>query len=143
VIAAFAQPAASERVAGCASSALLACQSIAILPEGMKRERFEWLSKVAGEVIATIDTESDVKEIFDRYWVFRRSGQDLVIVNQLDEFGNHLWHYNITGHALEEVLGQELRPGERLAGSVFTTASAGTNRPLQLLASSFRRPASK
>ncbi|HHE47344.1 MAG TPA: pyridoxal-5-phosphate-dependent protein subunit beta, partial [Candidatus Acetothermia bacterium] len=29
---------------------LLACESIAILPEEMSRERFEWLSRVAGEV---------------------------------------------------------------------------------------------
>ena len=27
---------------------LLGCESIAILPEGMSQERFEWLSKVAG-----------------------------------------------------------------------------------------------
>ena len=32
---------------------LLACESIAILPEGMSRERFEWLARVAGEVIKT------------------------------------------------------------------------------------------
>ena len=30
---------------GAYDSALLACQSIAILPEGMSRERFEWLSQ--------------------------------------------------------------------------------------------------
>ena len=111
---------------GAYDSALLACESIAILPEGMSRERFEWLSKVAGEVIATPGTESNVKEIFDKCWELRRSGQDLVIFNQFDEFGNHLWHYDITGHAMEEVLEKELRPGERLAGSVFTTGSAGT-----------------
>ncbi|MGC8780362.1 MAG: pyridoxal-phosphate dependent enzyme [Anaerolineae bacterium] len=111
---------------GAYDSALLACQSIAILPEGMSRERFEWLSKIAGEVIATPGTESNVKEIFDKCWALRRSGQDLMIFNQFEEFGNHLWHYDITGHAMEEVLAKELRPGERLAGSVFTTGSAGT-----------------
>ncbi len=111
---------------GAYDSALLACESIAILPEGMSRERFEWLSKIAGEVIATPGTESNVKEIFDKCWELRRSGQDLMIFNQFDEFGNHLWHYDITGHAMEEVLQRELRPGERLAGSVFTTGSAGT-----------------
>jgi len=111
---------------GAYDSALLACQSIAILPEGMSRERFEWLSKIAGEVIATPGTESNVKEIFDKCWELRRSGEDLVIFNQFDEFGNHLWHYEVTGHAMAEVLEQELRPGETLAGSVFTTGSAGT-----------------
>jgi cysteine synthase A len=111
---------------GAYDSALLACQSIAILPEGMSRERFEWLSRIAGEVIATPGTESNVKEIFDKCWELRRSGQDLMIFNQFDEFGNHLWHYDITGHAVEEVLQRELRPGETLAGAVFTTGSAGT-----------------
>src|SRR5512139_392765 len=111
---------------GAYDSALLACQSIAILPEGMSCERFEWLSKIAGEVIATPGTESNVKEIFDKCWELRRSGQDLMIFNQFEEFGNHLWHYDVTGHALEEVLQKALRPGETLRGSVFTTGSAGT-----------------
>lgn len=111
---------------GAYDSALLGCQSIAILPEGMSRERFEWLSTVAGEVIATPGTESNVKEIFDKCWELRRSGQDLMIFNQFEEFGNVLWHYAVTGGAFEELLQKELRPGERLAGSVFTTGSAGT-----------------
>lgn len=111
---------------GAYDSALLGCESIAILPEGMSRERFEWLSQVAGEVIATPGTESNVKEIFDKCWELRRSGQDLVIFNQFDEFGNVLWHYDITGSAFIEMLEKELRPGETLRGSVFTTGSAGT-----------------
>ncbi len=111
---------------GAYDSALLGCESIAILPEGMSRERFEWLSKVAGEVIATPGSESNVKEIFDKCKELRCSGQDLVIFNQFDEFGNHLWHYEVTGHAMEEVLKKELRSGETLRGSVFTTGSAGT-----------------
>src|SRR5512143_3464536 len=111
---------------GAYDSALLGCQSIAILPEGMSRERFEWLSKIAGEVIATPGTESNVKEIFDKCWELRNSGQDLMIFNQFEEFGNYLWHYDVTGHALEEVLAKALQPGDALAGSVFTTGSAGT-----------------
>ena len=49
-----------------------------------------------------------------------------MIFNQFDEFGNHLWHYDITGHAVQEMLEKGLHSGERLAGSVFTTGSAGT-----------------
>ncbi|HPO57511.1 MAG TPA: pyridoxal-phosphate dependent enzyme [Anaerolineaceae bacterium] len=111
---------------GAYDSALLACESIAILPEGMSQERFEWLKSVAGEVIATPGSESNVKEIFDKCWELRRSGQDLVIFNQFEEFGNYLWHYEITGHAFEEVLKNELRAGDRYRGAVFTTGSAGT-----------------
>jgi cysteine synthase len=111
---------------GAYDSALLACESIAILPEGMSRERFEWLSKIAGEVIATPGTESNVKEIFDKCWELRRSGQELMIFNQFDEFGNYLWHYLITGHAFEEMLQHSMRPRDTFRGSVFTTGSAGT-----------------
>jgi len=111
---------------GAYDSTLMACQSIAILPEGMSRERFEWLSRIAGEVIATPGTESNVKEIFDKCWELRRSGEDLMIFNQFEEFGNYLWHYEITGHAMEEVLKKEMRPGDTYRGVALTTGSAGT-----------------
>ncbi len=106
--------------------ALLACDSIAILPEGMSRERFDWLAKIAGEVIATPGTESNVKEIFDKCWELRRSGQDLMIFNQFEEFGNYLWHYNVTGHAMQEVLQAVMGPRDEYRGMVSATGSAGT-----------------
>ena len=111
---------------GAYDSALLACQSIAILPEGMSRERFEWLSKIAGEVIATPGSESNVKEIFDKCWELRASGQDLMIFNQFEEFGNYLWHYEITGHAMQEVLEEVMGPRDAYRGMVSATGSAGT-----------------
>ncbi len=107
-------------------AALLACESIAILPEGMSRERFEWLSNIAGEVIATPGSESNVKEIFDKCWELRRTRDDVVIFNQFDEFGNHLWHYEVTGHAMEEVLKEELGENGRYAGIVLSSGSSGT-----------------
>src|SRR5450830_1610443 len=78
---------------GAYDSRLLGCKSIAILPEGMSRERFDWLQEIADEVIATPGTESNVKEIFDKCWELKRSGQDLMIFNQFEEMGNYLWHY--------------------------------------------------
>ncbi|NMC15963.1 MAG: pyridoxal-phosphate dependent enzyme [Chloroflexi bacterium] len=111
---------------GAYDSYLLGCESIAILPEGMSRERFDWLSKIASEVIPTPGSESNVKEIFDKCWELRRSGQDLVIFNQFDEFGNYLWHYAITGSAVEEVINLLLRPGDTYRGFVSATGSAGT-----------------
>ncbi|RKZ28071.1 pyridoxal-5-phosphate-dependent protein subunit beta, partial [bacterium] len=60
---------------------LLACESVAILPEEMSRERFDWLAKVAGEVIATPGCESNVKEIFDKCWELRETRDDVVIFN--------------------------------------------------------------
>jgi len=111
---------------GAYNADLLSCESIAILPEGMSRERFDWLSKVAGEVIATPGTESNVKEIFDKSWELKKTRDNVVIFNQFDEFGNYLWHYDITGQAIEEVLSQVMNSKDRYAGVVLTTGSAGT-----------------
>ena len=112
---------------GAYDAALLACESVAILPEGMSQERFDWLASVAGEVIKTPGSESNVKEIFDKCWELRQTRDDIVIFNQFDEFGNHLWHYDVTGHAMEEVLERELRPCDTYQGVVLTTGSAGTS----------------
>jgi cysteine synthase len=111
---------------GAYDSYLLGCKSIAILPEGMSKERFDWLRTVADEVIATPGTESNVKEIFDKCWELRRSGQDVVIFNQFDEFGNYLWHYILTGDALEEVAHAVMGPNDRIAGFASATGSGGT-----------------
>ncbi len=81
---------------------------------------------VAGEIIATPGSESNVKEIFDKCWELRASGENLMIFNQFEEFGNYLWHYDITGHAMQEVLEKELGPSGQYRGVVLTTGSAGT-----------------
>jgi cysteine synthase len=111
---------------GAYDSNLLGCESIAILPEGLSRERFEWLEGVADEIIKTPGSESNVKEIFDKCNELEASGQDLMIFNQFDEFGNYLWHYAVTGPAMEEVLRHAMGAGDRYAGVVLTTGSAGT-----------------
>lgn len=111
---------------GAYDSNLLACQSIAILPEEMSKERFDWLAQVAGEVIATPGSESNVKEIFDKCWELRQSGEDVVIFNQFDEFGNYLWHYEITGPAMVEVLEQIMGPDDAYRGVALNTGSGGT-----------------
>jgi cysteine synthase len=111
---------------GAYDSNLLGCESIAILPEGMSRERFEWLESVAGEIIKTPGSESNVKEIFDKCNELRASGQDLMIFNQFDEFGNYLWHYSVTGPAMAEVLASVLGPRDVFRGVTLTTGSAGT-----------------
>ncbi|MFQ6117190.1 MAG: pyridoxal-phosphate dependent enzyme [Candidatus Bipolaricaulia bacterium] len=105
---------------------LLACESIAILPEEMSRERFEWLSGVAGEVIATPGCESNVWEIFQKCKELQATRDNIMIFNQFDEFGNHLWHYDVTGRAMEEVLRAELGEDGNYAGVVLSSGSAGT-----------------
>ncbi len=111
---------------GAYDSNLLSCESIAILPEGMSAERFHWLESVAGEIIKTPGSESNVKEIFDKCNELRSSGEDLVIFNQFDEFGNYLWHYTVTGPAMVEALEAAMLPGETFRGVALATGSAGT-----------------
>ena len=110
---------------GAFNSKLLACDSVAILPAEMSKERFDWLSKIAGQVIATPGCESNVKEIFDKTWELRQD-PSMMIFNQFEEMGNPLWHYNITGYALADLFEAVKRPGDTLAGACFTSGSAGT-----------------
>ncbi|MGA2762212.1 MAG: pyridoxal-phosphate dependent enzyme [Spirochaetia bacterium] len=112
---------------GAFNSAVLGCQSIAILPEGMSKERFQWLQGIAGEVITTPGSESNVKEIFDKcHELSRERGDDIVIFNQFEEFGNYLWHFEVTGDAIARVMEKALAAGDRLAAYVSSTGSAGT-----------------
>lgn len=111
---------------GAFDSALLGCTSIAILPEGMSKERFEWLKSIGSEIIATPGTESNVKEIYDKCWELRKTRDDVVIFNQFEEFGNSMWHYHITGSAIEEVFNKIKTKKTKLSGYVSSTGSAGT-----------------
>ncbi len=107
-------------------SRLLSCPSIAILPAGMSKERFEWLKTMAEEVIATPGCESNVKEIFDKCIELEATRPDAVIFNQFDQLPNHLWHYAVTGPAMEEVFRAIARKGDQVAGAVLSSGSAGT-----------------
>ena len=110
---------------GAFNSKLLSCDSVAILPEDMSRERFDWLKSIAGQIIATPGCESNVKEIFDKTWELKQD-PEMMIFNQFAEMGNVLWHYNVTGCALADLFESIKKPGQRLAGACFTSGSAGT-----------------
>jgi cysteine synthase len=110
---------------GAFDCALLGCTAIAILPEQMSRERFDWLKKIGAQVIATPGCESNVKEIYDQCWELKKDPAN-VIFNQFEEFGNPIFHYNVTGPAFEEVLA-DLGGGRlRAAAYISATGSAGT-----------------
>jgi cysteine synthase len=113
---------------GAYDCALLACPAVAILPEGMSRERFEWLEAIGtDEIIATPGTESNVKEIYDKCHELRRERGDAVVVfNQFEEFGNAIWHYHVTGSFVDELHRHRFGPDHRLAAWVSATGSAGT-----------------
>jgi len=110
---------------GAFDCALLGCTSIAILPEGMSKERFQWLREIGAEVIATPGCESNVKEIYDKCWELKKDPVH-VIFNQFEEFGNSIWHYNVTGPAIEEVFGGLNLKNARASAFVSATGSAGT-----------------
>lgn len=111
---------------GAFDSYLMGCTAVAILPEEMSRERFEWLKEVGAEIIATPGCESNVKEIYDKCWEIKRTRKDALILNQFDEFGNGAWHYNVTGAALEEVFKKHAGSNLRFAAYISATGSAGT-----------------
>jgi len=121
---------------GIAISRIMASRGVAILPEGMSQERFDWLDRwcenPAEDVIRTTGTESNVKEIYDACNELRLDPENFVL-NQFSEFGNHLGHVMVTGRALghvfESVREQVLAAGGpdlRLAAFTSATGSAGT-----------------
>jgi cysteine synthase len=110
----------------------MASRGVAILPEGMSRERFDWLNRWCEnpeeDVIRTYGTESNVKEIYDACNALAKDPGNFIL-NQFSEFGNHLGHYAVTGRALGHVFetvrdasGRDLR----LAAFTSATGSAGT-----------------
>jgi cysteine synthase len=112
---------------GAYDSYLLACPSIAVLPEGMSKERFEWLEKIGAEIHATPGSESNVKEVYDKTFELQRERPDeIVVLNQFDEIGNAIWHYVCTGQAIEEVYENEKEEDQRLRAIFLTQGSAGT-----------------
>ncbi len=117
---------------GIAISRIMASRGVAILPEGMSQERFDWLNRWCEnpeeDVIRTFGTESNVKEIYDACNELAKDPGNFIL-NQFSEFGNHLGHYSITGRALghvfetvRETSGRDLR----LAAFTSATGSAGT-----------------
>ena len=119
---------------GVAISRILGCRGVAVLPEGMSAERFEWLRDWVGnhsDIVPTPGSESNVKEIYDACHELARD-PDNVILNQFSEFGNYLGHYLCTGRALERIFeslrgsGRGRDPELRLAAFVAGSGSAGT-----------------
>lgn len=115
---------------GVAVSRILGCHGIAVLPEGMSRERFEWLSRWVRQpenIIRTPGTESNVKEIYDECNRLRTDPNN-IILNQFADFTNYLVHYSCTSVALESVFDdyRKIHPKARIAAFVSATGSAGT-----------------
>ena len=114
---------------GVAIARLLGCRSVAVLPEGMSRERFDWLEEwvvEASDIHRTPGTESNVKEIYDACHVLAKDERNLIL-NQFSEYGNYIVHRAVTGPALERIF-RAHNPDRNKTARAFVCASgsAGT-----------------
>ncbi|MEK7821208.1 MAG: pyridoxal-5'-phosphate-dependent protein subunit beta [Pseudomonadota bacterium] len=115
---------------GVAISRIMNCRGVAVLPENMSRERFDWLDRWVTDpqdIVRTPGSESNVKEIYDTCAALDRD-PDNIIFNQFCEFGNYVIHRSCTGPALAAVFenARAARPNTRLRAFVSASGSAGT-----------------
>ncbi len=115
---------------GVAISRILGCRGVAVLPEGMSRERFDWLDawvEHPDDIVRTPGSESNVKEIYDRCAELEQDPQNFIF-NQFCEYGNYLVHWRCTGPALGHIFehARAQQPEMTLKSFVYATGSAGT-----------------
>ena len=109
---------------GVAIGTLLGCRSIAVLPEGMSQERFDWLNRWIADpddIHRTPGTESNVKEIYDACHALAQDPENLIL-NQFSEYGNYIVHRSVTGPALQRV-DEHLNTDHGLRPRAFVAAS--------------------
>ena len=114
---------------GVAIANLLGCRSVAVLPEGMSQERFDWLNRWLSDpndIYRTPGTESNVKEIYDACHDLAKSPENLIL-NQFAEYGNYIIHRAVTGPAMERIFNHLNTSGTLVPRAfVSATGSAGT-----------------
>ena len=112
---------------GVAISRILGLKSAAILPEGMSRERFEWLEKWVEDpkdIIKTKGTESNVKEIYDACKELEKN-TDNDIINQFSEYSNYAIHRAVTGPSFEKSF-LEVKKDSNLQARFYVSASGSS-----------------
>ena len=113
---------------GVAIATLLGCRSVAVLPEGMSQERFNWLERWVADpsdIYRTPGTESNVKEIYDACHLLAQDPENLIL-NQFAEYGNYIIHRAVTGPAFERIFNALDTGGMRARAFVSASGSAGT-----------------
>ena len=114
---------------GVAIANLLGCRSVAVLPEGMSQERFDWLNQWLidpNDIHRTPGRESNVKEIYDACHDLSQVPENLIL-NQFAEYGNYIIHRAVTGPALARIFNHLNADGNLDARAfVAATGSAGT-----------------
>ena len=112
---------------GVAISKILGFKSVAILPEGMSKERFNWLEKWVenkNDIIKTTGTESNVKEIYDACNELEKDKNN-DIINQFDEYYNYATHRAITGSSFEKSF-LKIKGDSNLRARFYVSASGSS-----------------
>jgi cysteine synthase len=107
----------------------MGCKSIVVLPQGMSRERFERIESYGADIIRTVGSESNVKEIYDETKRLRASDPNIRILNQFEVMGNYRFHYHVTGNTVAELADQLAREGigqGKVSAFVSAMGSGGT-----------------
>ena len=112
---------------GVAISRILGLKSVAILPEGMSKERFAWLEKWVedkNDIIKTTGTESNVKEIYDACNELAKDPNN-EIINQFNEYYNYAIHRAVTGPSLERSF-KKVKGDSNLKARFYVSASGSS-----------------
>ena len=112
---------------GVAISKILGLKSVAILPEGMSKERFNWLEKWVEDkkdIIKTKGTESNVKEIYDACNELEKDKNN-DIINQFNEYYNYAIHRSITGSSFEKSF-LKVKGESNLTARLYVSASGSS-----------------
>ena len=112
---------------GVAISRILGLKSVAILPEGMSKERFDWLEKWVEDpkdIVKTPGTESNVKEIYDACNNLKKDPAN-DIINQFSEYYNYAIHRAVTGPSLEKSF-LEVKKDSNLKPRFYVSASGSS-----------------
>ena len=112
---------------GVAISRILGLKSVAILPEGMSRERFVWLEKWVedkNDIVKTTGTESNVKEIYDACNELKKDPKN-DIINQFTEYYNYAIHRAVTGPSFEKSF-LDTRGDSNLQARFYVSASGSS-----------------
>lgn len=107
----------------------MGCKSLVVLPAGMSQERFDRIHSYGADIIKTVGSESNVKEIYDETHRLRASGSDIRILNQFEVMGNYRFHYHVTGNTIAELAAELQQRGVgngKIAAYVSAMGSAGT-----------------
>jgi cysteine synthase A len=106
----------------------MGCNSVVVLPEEMSQERFDRIATYGAQIIKTVGSESNVKEIYDETWRLRQD-PNTRIMNQFEEMSNYRFHYYVTGNTAVELVDELKDKGignGKAAAFVWAMGSAGT-----------------